>query len=95
MALLTPHDKNLVWATAANFMAPAMSVRPPRVRRTLSLHSPAASTLWDSESLWDFGLFGSFIYPELPLCGFCSSGQRFACTFLQIPPHGVAFGVRL
>ena len=21
------------------------------------------------------------------LCGFCSSGQRFACGFLRIPPH--------
>ena len=55
--------------------------------RALSLHVPAAfthtsSNFWTSSLLADLSVFLSLI------CGSCSSGQRFAYSFLQIPPRG-------
>jgi hypothetical protein len=35
----------------------------------------------------DFVLFGKLVRPIYALCGFCSSGQDFASSFLQIPPR--------
>ena len=54
--------------------------------RALSPHLPATSTgtssnFWTSSLLADLSVFPSLI------CGSCSSGQGFAYSFLQIPPH--------
>ena len=48
---------------------------------------PAASTLKLSVQVLDFEETGLLIQLARLLCGFCSSGQRFACGFLQIPPR--------
>ncbi len=55
--------------------------------RALSLHVPAtfthtSSNFWTSSLDADLSVFLSLI------CGSCPSGQRFAYSFLQIPPHG-------
>ena len=52
----------------------------------LSPHLPATFTgtsgnFWTSSLLADLSVFPSLI------CGSCSSGQGFAYSFLQIPPH--------
>ena len=52
----------------------------------LSPHLPATSTgtssnFWTSSLLADLSVFPSLV------CGSCSSGQGFAYSFLQIPPH--------
>ena len=54
--------------------------------RTLSPHLPAiftgtSSNFWTSSLLADLSVFPSLI------CGSCPSGQGFAYSFLQIPPH--------
>ena len=54
--------------------------------RALSPHLPAtftgtSSNFWTSSLLADLSVFPSL------LCGSCSSGQRFAYSFLQIPPR--------
>lgn len=54
--------------------------------RSLSLHTPASFTRTSN----NFGASVSFttlsVFPSL-VCGSCSSGQRFAYSFFQIPPH--------
>ena len=71
---------NILWLSA-------MSVRPPRVR-THSF-SPFVCHIYFLGFRVVIGLkLVVQPYPSQPaLCDFCSSDQRFACTFLQIPPH--------
>src|ERR1041384_7837307 len=47
---------------------------------------PAAFTAKLSVQVSDFEDNGLLIQPDCLICDFCSSGQRFACGFLQIPP---------
>ena len=62
--------------------------RPPRVMRVTFTLMPAAST--SAVSVYVLGFEDSCLltHGDRLLCGFCSSGQRFACGFLQIPPRG-------
>src|SRR4029453_1579795 len=48
---------------------------------------PAASTHKLSVQVSDFEDIGLLIQLARLVCDFCSSSQRFACGFLQIPPH--------
>ena len=68
-------------------MVSVMSVRPPRVRA----YSFSPSTCHIYYLMFRVVIGLQFVvqpYPHLvALCDFCSSGQRFAYTFLQIPPH--------
>src|ERR1700693_1776378 len=48
---------------------------------------PAASTNKLSVQVSDFEDNGLLIQLARLICDFCSSGQRFACGFLQIPPR--------
>ena len=79
-ALLTSHSSLLL-----RLMKPP--VRPPRLRCGLfpSMYLPhllvLPATFWTSALLAALSVFPSLI------CGFCPSGQRFAYSFLQIPPH--------
>src|SRR3989442_12295022 len=50
---------------------------------------PAASTPKLSVQVLDFEDIRLLIQLARLLCDFCSSGQRFACGFLQIPPRDV------
>jgi hypothetical protein len=49
--------------------------------------TPVASTPKLSVQVSDFEDIGLLIQPGRLLCASCPSGQRFACGFLQIPPH--------
>src|ERR1041384_6082632 len=49
---------------------------------------PAAYTFKLSVQVSDFEDMRLLIQLARLVCGFCSSGQRFACGFLQIPPRG-------
>ena len=49
---------------------------------------PAAYTAMLSVQVSDFEDNRLLIQHDRLLCDFCSSGQRFACSFLQIPPRG-------
>src|ERR1700742_4735704 len=49
---------------------------------------PAPFTPRRSVQVWDFEAIGLLIQSCRLVCGFCSSRQRFACGFLQIPPRG-------
>jgi len=49
---------------------------------------PAAYTSMPSVQVLDFEVIGLLIRHDRLLCDSYSSGQRFACGFLQIPPHG-------
>ncbi len=64
----------------------ACETSPVKVR-TLSLHAPAAFT----RTSGNFGTSVPFatlsVFPSL-ICGSCPSGQRFACSFFQIPSYG-------
>ena len=61
--------------------------RPPRVMRT-HLHAyAAASTSMPSVQVSDFEDTCLLIRHDRLVCDFCSSSQRFACGFLQIPPR--------
>src|SRR5437870_13804562 len=48
---------------------------------------PAASTHKLSVQVSDFEEIGLLIQLARLICDFCSSSQRFACGFLQIPPR--------
>ena len=48
---------------------------------------PAASTYKLSVQVLDFEDICLLIQLARLICDFCSSGQRFACGFLQIPPR--------
>src|SRR2546425_4753398 len=48
---------------------------------------PAASTPKLSVQVLDFEDIRLLIQVARLICDFCSSGQRFACGFLQIPPR--------
>src|SRR5688572_2764647 len=48
---------------------------------------PAAYTYKFSVQVSDFETIRLLIQLARLLCDFCSSGQRFACGFLQIPPR--------
>src|SRR3989441_12640469 len=48
---------------------------------------PAASTPKLSVQVLDFEDIRLLIQLARLICDFCSSGQRFACGFLQIPPR--------
>src|SRR5690625_2972691 len=49
---------------------------------------PAASTPTLSVQVLGFEDSCLLTQRDRLVCAFCSSGQRFACGFLQIPPHG-------
>src|SRR3989442_10073353 len=49
---------------------------------------PAASTPKLSVQVLDFEDICLLIQLARLICDFCSSSQRFACGFLQIPPRG-------
>src|SRR5262245_61237955 len=49
---------------------------------------PAASTSRLSGQVLGFGYLSLLTQSSRLLCGSCSSGQRFAYSFLQIPPRG-------
>src|SRR6476660_5812753 len=48
---------------------------------------PATFTPKLSVQVSDFEDIGLLVQLERLVCGFCPSGQRFACGFLQIPPR--------
>src|ERR1051325_5005426 len=48
---------------------------------------PAAFTAKLSVQVSNFEDIGLLIQLDCLICDFCSSSQRFACGFLQIPPH--------
>ena len=62
--------------------------RPPRVMRATFTLIPAASTSAVSVQVPGFEDIGLLTHCGRLVCGSCSSGQCFACGFLQIPPHG-------
>src|SRR5258708_4981377 len=49
---------------------------------------PAAYTSRLSVQVLDFEDICLLIQPCRLVCDFCSSGQRFACGFLRVPPRG-------
>ena len=61
--------------------------RPPRVRRVTFALIPAASTSAASVQVPGFEDIGLLTHCDRLVCDFCSSGQCFACSFLQIPPR--------
>ena len=56
---------------------------------------PAASTSMLSVQVSDFKDNCLLIQHDRLICDFCSSGQRFACGFLQSTPHDGNLAVRL
>ena len=79
----TSADFSQFVVTTAN--GTACETSPLKVR-TLSLHVPATFT-GTSSNFWTSAFPAALsVFPSL-ICGFCPSGQRFAYSFLQIPPH--------
>ena len=62
--------------------------RSPRVRPATFTLMPAASTTVLSVKVSGFEDIGLLTQHSRLICDSCSSGQRFACGFLQIPPRG-------
>jgi hypothetical protein len=61
--------------------------RPPRVMRVTFTLMPAASTSAVSVQVLGFEDIGLLTHCDRLICDFCSSGQCFAFSFLQIPPR--------
>ncbi|KKK52802.1 hypothetical protein LCGC14_3101240, partial [marine sediment metagenome] len=61
--------------------------RPPKVIRVTFPFIPAASTSAVSVQVSGFEDKGLLTHCDRLLCDFCSSGQCFAFSFLQIPPR--------
>ena len=66
---------------------PRQTDRPPRVMRVTFTLMPAAFTSAPSVQVQGFEGRRLLTQCDRLLCDFCSSGQRFACGFLQIPPR--------
>jgi len=64
------------------------SGRPPRVRHATFTLIPAAFTSVPSVQVSGFEDIGLLTRYGRLVCDFCSSGQCFACGFLEIPPCG-------
>lgn len=62
--------------------------RPPRVRRVTFPLMPVGFTSWRSVQVSGFDDSGHLTPPCRLVSASCSSGQRFAFDFLQIPPRG-------
>ena len=78
--LLTSHSSLLL-----RLMEPP--ARPPRLRCALFLLIYLPHLLVLPATFWTSPLSaGLSVFPSL-ICGSCSSGQGFAYSFLQIPPH--------
>ena len=73
----TPRDASSQWQVD----------RPPRVMRATFTLIPAASTSAVSVQVPGFEDIGLLTHCGRLVCGSCSSGQCFACGFLQIPPR--------
>ena len=73
-----PHDGDSQWQVD----------RPPRVMCATFPLIPAASTSAVSVQVSGFEDIGLLTHCDRLVCDSCSSGQCFACGFLQIPPHG-------
>ena len=61
--------------------------RPPRVMRVTFPLMPAAYTSMLSVQVSGFEGIGLLAQHDRLVCDSCSSSQRFACGFLQIPPR--------
>jgi hypothetical protein len=72
-----PHDSGSQWPVD----------RPPRVMRATFTLIPAAFTSAVSVQVPGFEDIGLLTHCDRLLCAFCSSGQCFAFSFLQIPPR--------
>ena len=73
-----PHDSGSQWQIN----------RPPRVMRATFTLIPAASTSAVSVQVLGFENNGLLTHCVRLVCDSCSSGQCFACGFLQTTPHG-------
>ena len=72
-----PHDSGSQWQVD----------RYPRVMRATFTLIPAAFTSAVSVQVLGFEDNGLLTHCDRLVCDFCSSGQCFAFSFLQIPPH--------
>ncbi len=63
------------------------TTRPPRVRRATFPLIPVGFTSWRSVQVLGFESNGPLTPPCRLVSASCSSGQRFAFSFLQIPPR--------
>ena len=68
--------------------SPWQNNRSPRVMRVTFPLIPATSTSTASVQVSGFEDIGLLTHRDRLLCDSCSSGQCFACGFLQISPHG-------
>jgi hypothetical protein len=59
----------------------------PKVMRATFLLMPVGFTSWRSVQVLGFTDLGLLTPPRRLISASCSSGQHFACGFLQIPPH--------
>jgi hypothetical protein len=84
--LLTSTDPSHRLTTA---VAQGQIGRSPRVMRT-HLHAYACRIYFHAPPYryWTLKKLAFSSRHGCLVCGFCSSGQRFACGFLQIPPRG-------
>ena len=69
--------------------------RSPRVRHATFTLMPAASTSVLSVQVSGFEDNGLLTQYDRLICGFCSSSQCFACSFLQPISHDINLAVRL
>ena len=76
--ILPPHGDSSTWQTG----------RSPRVRRATFTLMPAACTAHTFRASIGFRDICLFTRCGRLICGSCSSGQCFACSFLQILPPG-------
>ena len=83
--LLTSDDPSRRLSTP---VAPWQTTRPPRVRRATFPLMPVGYTSWRSVQVLGFDEYGHLTPPCRLVSASCSSGQRFAFDFLQIPPRG-------
>lgn len=73
----TPLDVSSTWQAAG----------PPRVMRVTFMLMPVGSTPCLSVQVSGFDDIGRLTQTRRLLSASCSSGQHFACGFLQIPPY--------
>ena len=84
-SITAPHDTDSTWQIH----------RSPRVRHATFTLIPATYTSVLSVQESGFEDIGLLTQYDRLVCDFCSSGQCFACGFLQPAPRGANLAVRL
>jgi hypothetical protein len=86
--------RSIPWPLDHGSLTANQQISPGKTHHLHPIHPPHLLPCLPDD-YWALDLLASSPRHGCLICGFCSSGQDFACGFLQTSPHGDALAVRL